>query len=101
MRLRILLVDDHEIVRLGLRSLLSRYPHFEVVAEAEDGYQAVEMVKLHNPDVVLMDVRMPGKNGVEATREIKTSGSTAKVIILTSHAEDEMLFDAIGAGAVG
>jgi|JI10StandDraft_1071094.scaffolds.fasta_scaffold255177_2 two-component system, NarL family, response regulator DevR len=101
MRLRILLVDDHEIVRLGLRSLLSRYPHFEVVAEAEDGYQAVEMVKLHNPDVVLMDVRMPGKNGVEATREIKASGSTARVIILTSHAEDEMLFDAIGAGAVG
>ncbi len=101
MRLRILLVDDHEIVRLGLRSLLSRYPHFEVVAEAEDGYQAVEMVKLHNPDVVLMDVRMPGKNGVEATREIKASGSTAKVIILTSHAEDDMLFDAIGAGAVG
>ncbi|MEI2652479.1 MAG: response regulator transcription factor [Microthrixaceae bacterium] len=68
MHLRIILVDDHEIVRLGLRTLLSRYPHFEVVAEAHDAQEAMELTLRHKPDIVVMDIRLPGKNGIEATR---------------------------------
>ena len=64
MHLRILLVDDHEIVRLGLKALLSRYPHFEVVAEARDAQEAIDMLIRHEPDIVVMDIRLPGRNGI-------------------------------------
>ena len=101
MHLRIILVDDHEIVRLGLRTLLSRYPHFEVIAEAHDAQEALEMTMRHKPDIVVMDIRLPGKNGIEATRDILSARPETKVIMLTSHADDEVLFEAIGAGASG
>ena len=100
-RLRIILVDDHEIVRLGLRTLLARYAQFEIVAEASDAPEALEMVALHHPDVVVMDIRLPGKNGVEATQEITELFPDVKVIMLTSYADEDVLFDAIAAGASG
>ncbi len=99
--LRILLVDDHEVVRLGLKALLSRYSHFQVVAEASSATEAVQLTLRHTPDVVVMDIRLPGKSGIEATREILAAAAETKVIMLTSYAEDELLFDAIAAGASG
>ncbi len=99
--LRILLVDDHEVVRLGLRALLSRYPQLEVVAEAEDGDEALEKTLHYEPDVVVMDIRLPGKSGIETTAEIMRRRPATRVVILTSYAEDDVLFDAIAAGAAG
>jgi DNA-binding NarL/FixJ family response regulator len=98
---RILLVDDHEVVRLGLRALLVRHPNFEVVAEAGTGREAVEKVEEFSPDVVVMDIRLPGTSGIEACEEISDKFPQVKVIMLTSYAEDEMLFSAIRAGAAG
>lgn len=99
--LKILLVDDHEVVRLGLKSLLARYPEFEVVAEAGTADEAISLTERYQPDVVVMDIRLPGKSGIEATREIVEKGGETKVIMLTSYADDELLFDAIAAGASG
>ena len=99
--LKILLVDDHEVVRMGLKSLLSHNSQFQVVAEASNASQALEQVQRHAPEVVVMDIRLPGKSGIEATREIVTKFPKTKVIMLTSYAEDELLFDAIAAGASG
>lgn len=99
--MRILLVDDHEVVRLGTKALLSRHPHFNVVAEAATAQEAVRQALAHKPDVVIMDIRLPGMSGIEATREITEKLPETKVIILTSFAEDELLFEAIVAGAVG
>ncbi len=101
MHIRILLVDDHEIVRIGLRALLSHFPLFEVAAEAASAQEAIEQARHHQPDIVVMDIRLPGKNGVEATREIVERQPQTKVIMLTSHADDEVLLDAIAAGASG
>lgn len=98
---RIMLVDDHEIVRLGLKALLDRHPNFEVVAEAGTARDAVEKVEAFSPDVVVMDIRLPGGSGIEACEEISVRFPNAKVIMLTSYAEDEMLFSAIRAGAAG
>jgi DNA-binding NarL/FixJ family response regulator len=100
-QIRILMVDDHEVVRLGLKSLLERQVNFEVVAEASSENEAVEKAIDHKPDVVLMDVRLAGGNGVEATARIMAELPDTKIIILTSFADDEMLFAAIRAGAVG
>ncbi len=100
-RQRILLVDDHEVVRLGLRSLLEQHPNFEVVAEAATARDAVEKTRTHKPDVVVMDIRLKGGSGIEACQEITSQFPNAKVIMLTSYAEDEMLFSAIRAGAAG
>ena len=100
-QLRILIVDDHEVVRLGLRTLLDRHPNFSVIDEAGTAREAVEKALHHQPDVVVMDVRLHGSSGIEACREIMAEASEIKVIILTSYAEDEMLFDAISAGAAG
>jgi DNA-binding NarL/FixJ family response regulator len=98
---RILLVDDHEVVRLGLKSLLDRHSDFEVVAEAGTAREAIDRVATHNPDVVVMDIRLPGGSGIEACEEISEKYPNTKVIMLTSYAEDEMLFSAIRAGASG
>lgn len=98
---RILLVDDHEVVRLGLKALLERHPHFEVVAEAGTARDAVDIVENIRPDVVVMDIRLPGGSGIEACQEIADRFPESKVIMLTSYAEDEMLFSAIRAGAAG
>ncbi len=99
--LRILIVDDHEVVRLGLRALLSRHEHCLVVDEAGSAEEAVEKTREHRPDIVVMDVRMPGKNGIEACRQIKAEFPETKVIMLTSYAADDLLMDAIAAGASG
>lgn len=96
-----MLVDDHEIVRLGLKALLERHPNFEVVAEASTAREAIEKVETFNPDVVVMDIRLPGGSGIEACEEIAERFPESKVIMLTSYAEDEMLFSAIRAGAAG
>ena len=98
---RILLVDDHEVVRLGLKALLERRPNFEIVAEAATAREAVECVEKFSPDVVVMDIRLPGGSGIEACEEITERFPDSKVIMLTSYAEDEMLFSAIRAGAAG
>jgi DNA-binding NarL/FixJ family response regulator len=100
-RQRILLVDDHEVVRLGLRSLLEQHPNFEIVAEAATAREAVEKTRTHKPDVIVMDIRLKGGSGIEACQEITAQFPSAKVIMLTSYAEDEMLFSAIRAGAAG
>ena len=99
--LRILIVDDHEVVRLGLRTLLDRHPQFSVVDEAGTAREAVQKALQHQPDVVVMDIRLPGGSGIEACRKITERLPETKVIMLTSYAEDEMLFDAITAGAAG
>jgi len=98
---RILLVDDHEVVRLGLKSLLERHPQFDVVGEASSAREAMEIVNNTHPDVVVMDIRLPGTSGIEACEEITGRFPETKVIMLTSYAEDEMLFSAIRAGASG
>jgi len=98
---RILLVDDHEVVRLGLKALLDRHPNFEVVGEAGNAREAVEFAEELEPDVIVMDIRLPGGSGIEACQEITDKRPDSKVIMLTSYAEDEMLFSAIRAGAAG
>jgi DNA-binding NarL/FixJ family response regulator len=101
MALRIIVVDDHEVVRLGLRALLERHPDFTVVDEAATAKEAVQKTLHLKPDIVVMDIRLPGRSGIEACREIGVQSPETKVIMLTSYAEDEMLFDAISAGACG
>jgi DNA-binding NarL/FixJ family response regulator len=98
---RILIVDDHEVVRLGLKALLERHPQFEVIGEAGNAKEAIEQVTRQHPDVVLMDIRLPGTSGIEACETIVENHPETKVIMLTSYAEDEMLFSAIRAGASG
>ena len=100
-QLRIIIVDDHEVVRLGLRTLLNRHPNFHVIDEAGTAREAIEKTLNQQPDVVVMDARLQGGSGIEACREIVDQAPEIKVIILTSYAEDELLFDAISAGAAG
>lgn len=99
--LRIIIVDDHEVVRLGLKSLLDRHPDFTVVDEASTAKEAIQKALAHQPEVVVMDIRLPGGSGIDACREISQALPNTKVIMLTSYAEDEMLFQAIEAGAAG
>ena len=101
MKKRIIIVDDHEVVRLGLKSLLEQYPQYEVISEAKNAKEAVAQVETYQPDIVLMDIRLPGKSGIDACEEIKLNYPDVKIIMLTSYAEDEMLFSAIKAGASG
>jgi len=100
-RQRILLVDDHEVVRVGLKALLDKHPDFEVIAEAASAREALERTKANKPDVVVMDIRLKGGSGIEACQEITENYPDTRVIMLTSYAEDEMLFSAIRAGASG
>jgi two-component system response regulator DevR len=99
--LRIIIVDDHEVVRLGLRALLDRHPGFSVVDEAATAREALEKVLQHRPEVVVMDIRLPGGSGISACRELAAQAPEVKVIMLTSFAEDDMLFEALAAGAAG
>jgi two-component system response regulator DevR len=98
---RILLVDDHEVVRLGLKALLERHPQFEIIGEAASAREALEQVANNHPDVVVMDIRLPGTSGIEACEEITNRFPETRVLMLTSYAEDEMLFSSIRAGASG
>lgn len=100
-KLRLLLVDDQLMFREGLRTLLELQPDFEIVGEASDGAAAVALALRHAPDVVLMDLRMPGIDGVEATRQILAGRSTCRVIVLTTFEKDAEVFAALRAGAVG
>jgi DNA-binding NarL/FixJ family response regulator len=100
-KIRILIADDHYIVRMGLVALMNTEPDMEVVAEAADGIQAVELFRKHNPDLAVLDVRMPVRNGIETTREIRTTFPTAKVLILTAFDGDEEIHKALQAGAQG
>ena len=100
-KIRILLVDDHDIVRLGLMTLINDRPDMQVVAEAGDAQQAVQQVERLRPDVVLMDIRLPGESGIDATRQISRQFPETRVVMLTSSAEDESIVRAISAGAVG
>lgn len=99
--IRVLLVDDHALVRAGLSALLKRLPGIEVVAEAGDGRQALELITRHRPDVVLMDIAMPGLNGLEATAQIKKNFPAVRVMILSMHANEEYVLRALRAGASG
>jgi DNA-binding NarL/FixJ family response regulator len=101
MALRVVLVDDHPVVRDGLRALLGSLDGFEVVGEAADGAAAVREVLLSRPDVVLMDIRMPVLDGVEATRRIRTACPTTAVLVLTMHDDDATVLTAMRAGASG
>ena len=96
----ILLVDDHKVVRQGVRAFLDLQPDLSVVAEAGNGEEAVVQAQEHAPDVVLMDLIMPGMDGVEATRQVKQVSPRSQVIVLTSYHQDEHIFPAIRAGAL-
>ncbi|NMA13260.1 MAG: response regulator transcription factor [Chloroflexi bacterium] len=100
-KIRILLVDDHEVVRLGIKTLLEQDTGFEIVGEASNAKEAIELTGKLLPDIVLMDIRLPGISGIDACEEITQHYSDVKVVMLTSYAEDEMLFSAIRAGASG
>jgi two-component system response regulator DevR len=100
-RLRVMLVDDHEVVRSGLKSMLQAQPDISVVAEAGSVIDAVQQAAAVRPDVVVMDVRLTDGSGIEATREIRAQRPETKVLMLTSFADDEALFASIMAGAAG
>jgi DNA-binding NarL/FixJ family response regulator len=98
---RVVLVDDQELVRTGFRLVLGGQPDLEVVGEAGDGAEAIEVVAQTRPDVVVMDVRMPRMDGVEASRRIRSSADAPRVLILTTFDVDEYVYEAIRAGASG
>jgi len=99
--IKVLIVDDHEMVRDGLSVMMEREEDFTVVGEAQNGLEAVEKTKALNPDVVLMDLRMPDMDGVEAMRQIRAVQDDVKFLVLTTYDSDEYIFDAIEAGAKG
>ena len=99
--MRLLIADDHGVVRGGLKLLLDRQPDIEVVAEAEDGVEAVEKVIEHRPDVAVLDVSMPRMTGLQATHEIKSHAPEVNVLILSMHDDERYLFEALRAGAAG
>jgi DNA-binding NarL/FixJ family response regulator len=101
MSVRVLIADDQALVRGGFRMILEAKEDMEVVGEAGDGAEAVELVERLEPDVVLMDVRMPDMDGIEATRRIAATGSSARIVILTTYDVDEYVFAALRAGASG
>lgn len=100
-QVRILIADDHSVVRAGLRTLLERQSRFRVIGEAGTGEEAITKAEELQPDVAILDIRMPGVSGIEACRKIIENNPGCKVIMLTSYAEDDLLFAAIQAGAAG
>jgi DNA-binding NarL/FixJ family response regulator len=98
---RVLLVDDDDLMRAGLKAVLSSDPRIEVVGEAANGRAAIDRVRADRPDLVLMDVRMPDLDGIAATREVLAVSSQVKVVILTTFEEDDYIFGALNAGASG
>lgn len=100
-RIRILLVDDHEVVRMGLKTLLEKREEFAIVGEAGDVAEAISTARRTEPDVIVMDIRLPDGSGVEACREIRNERPDTHVIMLTSYADDEAVYGSIMAGASG
>ena len=100
-KISVLIVDDHAIVRQGLRTYLELLDDIKVIGEAQNGVEAVAQARQHRPDVVLMDLVMPAMDGVEATRQVMTVSPTTKVLVLSSFADEERVFPAIKAGAAG
>jgi DNA-binding NarL/FixJ family response regulator len=98
---RLLIADDHGVVREGIRLVLKSSPDYRIVAEAEDGEQAVEFTREHHPDVVIMDISMPKLNGIEATAIIRKENPAIKIIILTVHEDEEYVYQILRAGASG
>ena len=97
----ILVADDHTLVRAGIRALVEKLPHAKVIAEAKDGREALRLVREHKPDLVLMDIAMPGLNGLEATSRISQEFPDVRVIVLSMYANEEYVREAIRAGASG
>ena len=100
-KIRLMLVDDQSLFREALRTLLALQEDFEIVAEAGNGESACSLARVHQPDVILMDLRMPGMGGVAATRQIVSAMPAARVVVLTTFEEDEEIFEAMRAGALG
>ena len=100
-QIRVLLADDHKLVRAGIRSLLENLPEVEVVAEASDGREAIRLVEQNEPQIVLMDLAMPGLNGLEATRYLTRTFPEVRVLILSIYADEEHVYQALRAGAAG
>ncbi|AWS46220.1 response regulator transcription factor [Streptosporangium sp. 'caverna'] len=99
--IRVLIVDDEPMIRAGVRAVLSTDPDITVVAEAADGHEAVELVQRHRPQVAVLDIRMPGVNGIEATAEIRRTVPATGVVILTTFGEDDYILQALSGGASG
>ncbi|MGH7274994.1 MAG: response regulator [Nitrospiria bacterium] len=100
-KIRVLIADDHQVVREGLSAILNAKEDIEVIAEAQDGVEAVEKAKEFKPDVILMDISMPRMNGVEATRRIKLEQPQIGIVVLTMYEEEEYIFELVKAGATG
>ena len=99
--IRILIADDHAVVREGLRSFIQIKPDLEVVGEAADGIEVVEKARHLQPDVILLDIVMPRQDGIQAIEQLQREGSQARILVITSFAEDDLIFPAIKAGALG
>lgn len=99
--IRILIADDHAVVREGLRSFIQIKPDLEVVGEAADGIEVVEKARHLQPDVILLDIVMPRQDGIQAIEQLQQEGSQARILVITSFAEDDLIFPAIKAGALG
>jgi DNA-binding NarL/FixJ family response regulator len=100
-KIRILLADDQELIRKGLTIILNHQPDLEVVGQASDGAEVIQQARALRPDVILMDLKMPNVNGIQATRQILSTQSRVQIIVLTTYDTDDWVFDAIRAGAVG
>jgi two-component system, NarL family, response regulator DevR len=100
-RISVVLVDDHEVVRLGLMTLIDDLPWADLVAEVGSAEEAIAAVAQHQPDAVIMDIRLPGQSGIDATRQIRAQWPETRVIMLTSYADDDLIFSALQAGASG
>ncbi|GGM21024.1 DNA-binding response regulator [Micromonospora sonchi] len=101
MSIEVLIVDDDELVRIGLRAIIDAQPDLRVVGEAADGIEVPSLVARHRPQVVLMDVRMPGIDGIQATRRLLAAADPPRVLVVTTFANDEYVYDALRAGATG
>jgi len=100
-QIRVMIADDHQLVRSGLRGLLEREGEFKVVAEAADGYEAIELASVHRPDIILLDVGMPRLNGTDAAQRLSEKLPSSRIIILSMHSDEGYVLKALKAGARG
>ena len=100
-KIRLLIVDDHPVVRTGLRSMFESYPEVEVLSAVASGEEALDFLRIHTIDVILLDLRMPGISGLEVLRSLKRQQNTARILVLTSYELDEDIYQAVNAGAHG